>query len=51
VSPDTGLFEVFEQLTRASVNQLPVLENGQWVGMVARENLLAFLRARSETGG
>lgn len=50
VSPDTGLFEVFEQLTEANVNQLPVVDNGQLVGMIARENVLAFLQARTELG-
>lgn len=52
VSPDTGLFEVFEQMTEANVNQLPVVdaEHGQLVGMIARDNILAFLQARAGLG-
>ena len=50
VSPDTGLFDVFERLTQADLNQLPVMENGQLVGMIARDNILAFLQARAELG-
>jgi len=41
---------VFERLTQADVNQLPVMENGQWVGMIARNNILAYLQARAELG-
>lgn len=50
VSPDTGLFQVFEQMAEANVNQLPVVEDGQLVGMVARDNVLAFLQARAALG-
>ena len=50
VSPETGLFEVFERLTQGFVNQVPVVANGQLVGMVARDNLLAFLKAHAELG-
>jgi|SRR5579859_2985271 len=50
VSPDTGLSDVFEQLTQADVNQLPVMENGQLVGMIARDNILAFLQTRAPLG-
>ena len=50
VKPDDGLFEVFEQLTSEDVNQLPVLENGNVVGMVARDTVLAFIRAKTELG-
>ncbi|MBI3361126.1 MAG: site-2 protease family protein [Chloroflexi bacterium] len=50
VSPEAGLIEVFEQMTEADVNQIPVVENGQLVGMVARDNILAFLQARAALG-
>jgi len=50
VSPDTGLFEVFEKMTEADVNQIPVVEDGQLVGLVARNNILTFLQARAELG-
>jgi len=45
VSPESGLFEALEQLAQAGVNQLPVMENDQVVGMIARDNILAFSRS------
>lgn len=50
VCPDTELFEVFSQMALSNVNQLPVVENGQFVGMVARDSVLAFLQARAKLG-
>jgi len=45
VSPESGLLDALEQLAQASVNQLPVMENNQVVGMIARDNILAFSRS------
>jgi len=45
VSPESGLFEALERLSQASVNQLPVIENDQVVGMIARDNILAFSKS------
>jgi Zn-dependent protease len=45
--PDEELTEVVEAMERADVNQVPVMENGQFLGMVTRANLLAFLRAQT----
>jgi len=50
VHPDDDLYKVMRQMTEEGVNQLPVLENGQLVGMIARDNLLSFMNARSELG-
>ena len=50
VSPNTKLFEVFQQMAGANVNQLPVVENGQFVGMVGRDSVIAFLQARAKLG-
>jgi len=32
------------------VNQMPVVEDGQLIGMIARDNLVGFINARSELG-
>jgi CBS domain-containing protein len=48
VKPDEDLAVVFERMTAEDVNQFPVMENGKLMGMVARGNVLAFLRTRAE---
>ena len=48
VQPDENLAVVFERMTAEDINQFPVMENGTLLGMVARDNLLAFLRTRAE---
>ncbi|MFQ6041327.1 MAG: site-2 protease family protein [Candidatus Poribacteria bacterium] len=50
VHPDDGLFDVLERMTHEDVNQLPVIDYGKLVGMVARDNVLAFIHTRTELG-
>jgi CBS domain-containing protein len=50
VRPDEPLVVVFERMTSEDINQFPVMDHGQLLGMVARSNMLAFLRARAELG-
>jgi len=50
VHPDDGLSDVLEKMTREDVNQLPVIDYGKLVGMVARDNVLAFIHTRTELG-
>lgn len=50
VSPNTSLFEVFQRMTEADVEQLPVVENGQLVGTIGRNNVLSFLQNRTQLG-
>ncbi len=50
VQPDDELVDVFERMTAEDVNQFPVMDSGRLLGMVARDNVLAFLRTRSELG-
>jgi len=50
VRPSDDLSDVLQLLTTEDVNQLPVIENNAIVGMVARDNLLSFIRTRSELG-
>lgn len=47
-APDVELSTVMEIMTAEDINQLPVLENGHLVGMVARDNLLTAIRTLSE---
>ncbi len=51
VRPDEDLSSVFRILTEADVNQIPVVEDGKnIVGMISRDNLLAFVDIRSALG-
>ena len=37
-------------MTADGVNQLPVIADGELVGMITREGLITFIRTRSEPG-
>lgn len=50
VGPGEDLSSVLQLMTTEDVNQLPVVDGANIVGMVARENLLAFIHTRSELG-
>jgi CBS domain-containing protein len=50
VRPQDDLSDVLQLITTEDINQLPVVENDSIVGMVARDNLLSFIRTRSELG-
>ncbi len=50
VEPDEELLRVMQLMTEEDVNQLPVVREGQLLGMVARDNVLQFLRMRAELG-
>ncbi len=42
--PDQELSQVLESMTRADINQLPVLEDGRLLGVVTRADIIAFLQ-------
>ena len=44
VPPDMDLEAALNEMDRDNVNQLPVMANGQIVGMLTRQDLLSFLR-------
>ena len=44
------LYTAMQHMTEEGVNQLPVVEDDQLVGMIARDNLMGFLNARAELG-
>ena len=48
---DDDLTEVLERMGRADVNQLPVLAEGKFLGVVTRANLIAFLHAHADRQG
>ncbi len=52
VMPDDELSVVFERMTAEDINQFPVMDaqRARLLGMVARDNMLAFLRTRAELG-
>ncbi|MBN2463061.1 MAG: site-2 protease family protein [Dehalococcoidia bacterium] len=50
VSPDEDLSTVLRILTEQNINQLPVVKDGNIIGMIARDNLLSFIGIRSKLG-
>lgn len=50
VSPDSELLSAMQTMDNANVAQLPVLEDGNLVGMLSREHVLHYLRTRAELG-
>jgi len=50
VGPGEDLSTALQLMTSEDVNQLPVVDGADIVGMVARENLLAFIHTRAELG-
>ena len=50
VRPDDELNTVLERMAADDVNQYPVLEDGRFVGMVARDRMLGFIQTRTELG-
>jgi Zn-dependent protease/predicted transcriptional regulator len=50
VGPDEDLATVLRILTEQNINQIPVVKDGNIIGMIARDNLLSFISIRSELG-
>ena len=50
--PSDGLWKAMEEMTADGVNQLPVIDaaNGDLVGVLARANVLTFVRTLAEVG-
>jgi Zn-dependent protease/CBS domain-containing protein len=51
VGPDMDLEAALGEMDRNGVNQLPVMANGQVVGMLTREDLVSFLRRLKPLNG
>jgi Zn-dependent protease/CBS domain-containing protein len=50
VGPDEELWTAMQSLTTDGVNQLPVMDDGQLLGMLARDNIVSFMRIKGELG-
>ena len=48
VQPDDELTAVLERMTNEEVTQLPVVEAGQFVGVVSQDSLLGFIRLQAQ---
>ncbi len=44
ITPDTSLWEALKEMDQDGVNQLPVIQDGNLVGVLSREDLVTFLR-------
>lgn len=50
VSENEDLSVVLQIMADADINQIPVIEDGKIVGMVARDSLISFISVRAELG-
>lgn len=48
---DDDAVEILDRMDEADINQMPVVDAGNLIGIVTRDNLLRIIRARSELGG
>ncbi len=49
-SPEAELWSALQQMDRDGVNQLPVIQESNFVGMLSREDVISFLRTLRELG-
>jgi Zn-dependent protease len=50
IGPETELWDAIEEMERDGVNQLPVMIDGQMVGMLRRDDIISYLRVVRELG-
>lgn len=50
VGPEEDLLKALAKLDDARVAQLPVVDEGRWLGMLDREHILHYMRVRAELG-
>jgi len=48
--PSQDAMSIMEQMVESDINQMPVVSEGRVIGLVARDNLIRFLRTRSDLG-
>jgi Zn-dependent protease len=48
VSPDTSLVQALELMAREDVNQLPVVSNGRFAGVISRGLIVQFMETKAE---
>jgi Zn-dependent protease len=50
VHPDDDVWSVLQKMDEEDINQVPVMDNGGFLGMITRERLLHDIRLRAELG-
>jgi Zn-dependent protease len=50
IQPDKELWTAWEQMSTDGVHQLPVVADGRLLGILSRDDIIGFLRARRELG-
>lgn len=50
IQPDEELWTAWEEMSADGVNQLPVMADGRLLGILSRDDIIGFLRARRELG-
>jgi Zn-dependent protease len=50
VGPEEDLLKALGKMDDAKVAQLPVVDDGHWLGMLDREHILHYMRVRAELG-
>ncbi len=50
VGPEEELWAAMQNMTADGVNQLPVMDDGQLLGMLGRDNIVSFIRIKGELG-
>jgi CBS domain-containing protein len=48
--PDQDALSILEEMDENDINQMPVVSEDNVIGLVTRDNLMRFLRTRSELG-
>ena len=46
--PNQDAVSIMDEMDENSIDQMPVVSDGRVIGLVARDNLIGFLRTRSE---
>jgi signal-transduction protein with cAMP-binding, CBS, and nucleotidyltransferase domain len=50
VRPEAELWAALEEMDMDGVNRLSVMTDGQMLGLLSRDGIISFLRARRELG-
>jgi len=50
VDPETELLQALQTMQEANLSQVPVIDNNQPIGILSREQIMRYLRLRSELG-
>ena len=48
VPPDEDLSAIMQMLSREDINQVPVVQDGNVIGIVGRDNIISFINVRGE---